>query len=151
MPGPGLRMLARVTFDDPAVRLVLLALATGALAGALGSWIVLRRQAFLAHASGATAFAGGSVAFSLGACGLFFGFVAIELGLLPESLMQALPLRIFGIMQNETLLAIPFFTLMGLILERSGMAEDLLDTIGQVFGPIRGGVALAESTGKSRG
>ncbi|MBO9533042.1 MAG: metal ABC transporter permease [Solirubrobacteraceae bacterium] len=55
-----------MTFDDPAVRLVLLALATGALAGALGSWIVLRRQAFLAHASGATAFAGGSVAFSLG-------------------------------------------------------------------------------------
>ncbi|MEH3055116.1 MAG: metal ABC transporter permease [Patulibacter minatonensis] len=56
-----------MTFDDPAVRLVLLALATGALAGALGSWIVLRRQAFLAHASGATAFAGGSVAVALSA------------------------------------------------------------------------------------
>jgi TRAP-type mannitol/chloroaromatic compound transport system permease large subunit len=83
------------------------------------------------------------VAFSLGACGLFFGFVGIELGVLPESLMQALPLRIFGIMQNDTLLAIPFFTLMGLILERSGMAEDLLETIGQLFGPLRGGLALA--------
>src|SRR5215212_448345 len=83
------------------------------------------------------------VAFSLGACGLVFGLVGIELGVLPESLMQALPLRIFGIMQNDTLLAIPFFTLMGLILERSGMAEDLLDTIGQLFGPIRGGLALA--------
>lgn len=83
------------------------------------------------------------VAFSLGACGLFFGFIGIELGVLPTSLLQALPLRIFGIMQNETLLAIPFFTLMGLILERSGMAEDLLDTIGQLFGPIRGGLALA--------
>ena len=83
------------------------------------------------------------VAFSLGACGLFFGFIGIELGLLPEALMQALPLRVFGIMQNETLLAIPFFTLMGLILERSGMAEDLLDTIGQLFGPIRGGLAFA--------
>nr|WP_319565919.1 TRAP transporter large permease subunit [uncultured Rhodoferax sp.] len=83
------------------------------------------------------------VAFSLGACGLFFGFVGIELGLLPESLLQALPLRIFGIMQNDTLLAIPFFTLMGLILERSGMAEDLLDTIGQLFGPLRGGLAFA--------
>ena len=83
------------------------------------------------------------VAFSLGACGLFFGFVGIELGLLPQALMQALPLRLFGIMQNDTLLAIPFFTLMGLILERSGMAEDLLDTIGQLFGPIRGGLALA--------
>jgi len=83
------------------------------------------------------------VAFSLGACGLFFGFIGIELGVLPEALLQALPLRIFGIMQNETLLAIPFFTLMGLILERSGMAEDLLDTIGQLFGPIRGGLAFA--------
>ena len=83
------------------------------------------------------------VAFSLGACGLFFGFIGIQLGLLPEALMQALPLRIFGIMQNDTLLAIPFFTLMGLILERSGMAEDLLDTIGQLFGPLRGGLAIA--------
>ena len=83
------------------------------------------------------------VAFSLGACGLFFAFIGIELGVLPEALMQALPLRIYGIMQNETLLAIPFFTLMGLILERSGMAEDLLDTVGQLFGPIRGGVAIA--------
>ncbi len=86
---------------------------------------------------------GFSVAFSLAAAGLFFGFVGIELGLLPASLMQALPLRIFGIMQNDTLLAIPFFTFMGLILERSGMAEDLLDTIGQLFGPIRGGLAFA--------
>ncbi len=83
------------------------------------------------------------VAFSLGACGLFFGLLGIELGLLPQALMQALPLRLFGIVQNDTLLAIPFFTLMGLILERSGMAEDLLDTIGQLFGPVRGGLALA--------
>src|SRR6476469_1548544 len=83
------------------------------------------------------------VAFSLGACGLFFGFIGIEMGVLPETLLQALPLRIFGIMQNDTLLAIPFFTLMGLILERSGMAEDLLDTIGQLFGRVRGGVAYA--------
>jgi TRAP-type mannitol/chloroaromatic compound transport system permease large subunit len=83
------------------------------------------------------------VAFSLGACGLFFGFIGIEMGVLPQSLLQALPLRIFGIMQNDTLLAIPFFTLMGLILERSGMAEDLLDTIGQLFGPVRGGLAFA--------
>src|SRR5918993_492930 len=83
------------------------------------------------------------VAFSLGACGLFFAFIGIELGVLPTSLMQALPLRLFGIMQNDTLLAIPFFTFMGLILERSGMAEDLLDTIGQLFGPIRGGLAYA--------
>ncbi|MBK1614190.1 C4-dicarboxylate ABC transporter [Rubrivivax gelatinosus] len=86
---------------------------------------------------------GYSVAFSLAACGLLFGFIGIELGLLPSSLMQALPLRIFGILQNDTLLAVPFFTFMGLILERSGMAEDLLDTIGQLFGPVRGGLAFA--------
>jgi TRAP-type mannitol/chloroaromatic compound transport system permease large subunit len=83
------------------------------------------------------------VAFSLAANGLFFGLVGIELGLLKPELLQALPNRIFGIMNNDTLLAIPFFTFMGLILERSGMAEDLLDTIGQLFGPVRGGVAYA--------
>ena len=83
------------------------------------------------------------VAFSLAANGLFFGFLGIELGLLKPELLQALPNRIFGIMANDTLLAIPFFTFMGLILERSGMAEDLLDTIGQLFGPLRGGVAYA--------
>ena len=86
---------------------------------------------------------GFSVAFSLAACGIFFGIVGVNMGLMPESLLQALPLRIFGIMQNDTLLAIPFFTFMGLILERSGMAEDLLDTIGQLFGPIRGGLGYA--------
>jgi TRAP-type mannitol/chloroaromatic compound transport system permease large subunit len=83
------------------------------------------------------------VAFSLAANGLFFGFVGIEFGLLKPELLQALPNRIYGIMGNDTLLAIPFFTFMGLILERSGMAEDLLDTIGQLFGPIRGGGAYA--------
>ncbi|MCK2125118.1 TRAP transporter large permease subunit [Thauera aromatica] len=83
------------------------------------------------------------VAFSLASCGLFFGFIGLELDIIPATLFQALPLRVFGIMQNDTLLAIPFFTLMGLILERSGMAEDLLETVGQVFGPIRGGLALA--------
>ena len=86
---------------------------------------------------------GYSVAFSLAACGLFFGFVGIELGMIQPAFLQSLPLRMFGIMQNDTLLAIPFFTFMGLILERSGMAEDLLDTIGQLFGPIRGGLAYA--------
>ena len=83
------------------------------------------------------------VAFALAATGLGFGLLGIELGLFQPTLFQALPNRIFGIMGNETLLAIPFFTFMGLILERSGMAEDLLDTIGQLFGPIRGGLAYA--------
>src|SRR5215470_10597965 len=83
------------------------------------------------------------VAFSLAANGLFFGIIAIDLGLLQPQLLQALPERVFGIMRNDTLLAIPFFTFMGLILERSGMAEDLLETIGQMFGPVRGGLAYA--------
>jgi tripartite ATP-independent transporter DctM subunit len=83
------------------------------------------------------------VAFALAANGLLFGLIGIELGLLGPQLLQALPERVFGIMSNDTLLAIPFFTFMGLILERSGMAEDLLDTIGQLFGPMRGGLAYA--------
>ena len=83
------------------------------------------------------------VAFALAANGLFFGIIGIELGLFQETFLQALPDRVFGIMANDTLLAIPFFTFMGLILERSGMAEDLLETIGQLFGPIRGGLAYA--------
>jgi len=83
------------------------------------------------------------VAFGLAATGLLFGFVGIEAGLFPSNLFQALPLRVIGIMQNDTLLAIPFFTFMGIILERSGMAEDLLETVGQVFGPLRGGLAVA--------
>jgi len=83
------------------------------------------------------------VAFSLGAVGIAFGLLGIELGLLDTSLLQALPERVFGVMSNDTLLAVPFFTFMGLILERSGMAEDLLDTIGQLFGPFRGGLAYA--------
>ena len=83
------------------------------------------------------------VAFALAANGLLFGFIGIGLGLLEPALLQALPQRIFGIMQNDTLLAIPFFTFMGLILERSGMAEDLLETIGQLFGPLRGGLVYA--------
>src|ERR1044071_10161698 len=90
------------------------------------------------------------VAFALAANGLLFFFVAVELApyapqtiTLSWPLLQALPARIYGIMSNEVLLAIPFFTFMGLILERSGMAEDLLDTIGQLFGPVRGGLAYA--------
>jgi TRAP-type mannitol/chloroaromatic compound transport system permease large subunit len=83
------------------------------------------------------------VAFALAATGLFFGYIGMEVGLFPSNLFQALPLRVFGIMQNDTLLAIPFFTLMGIILERSRMAEDLLSTVAQVFGPVRGGLAVA--------
>jgi len=83
------------------------------------------------------------VAFSLAANGLMFGLLGIELGLFRADFLQALPERVYGVMNNDTLLAIPFFTFMGLILERSGMAEDLLDTIGQLFGTLRGGLAYA--------
>jgi TRAP-type mannitol/chloroaromatic compound transport system permease large subunit len=83
------------------------------------------------------------VAFALAANGILFGLIGIELGLLEPTLFQALPARIWGVMSNDTMLAVPFFTFMGLVLERSGMAEDLLDTIGQLFGPIRGGLAFA--------
>ena len=90
------------------------------------------------------------VAFSLAAVGL--GFFALGVWISPLShgaihlewaQIVALPENVYGIMQRDTLLAIPFFTFMGLILERSGMAEDLLDTIGQLFGPVRGGLAYA--------
>ena len=83
------------------------------------------------------------VAFALAAVGIGFALLGIELGLLGPQLIQALPERLWGVMSNDTLLCVPFFTFMGLILERSGMAEDLLDTIGQVFGPVRGGLAYA--------
>ncbi|HUN67760.1 MAG TPA: TRAP transporter large permease subunit [Burkholderiales bacterium] len=83
------------------------------------------------------------VAFALAATGIFFGLLGIELGLLTPALFQALPQRLWAVMSNDTLLAVPFFTFMGLILERSGMAEDLLDTVGQLFGPLRGGLAFA--------
>ncbi len=83
------------------------------------------------------------VAFSLSAVGLFFAFIAIQAGFFDFSLMQALPERVFGILANDILLAIPFFTLMGAILERCGLAEDLLDGLGQLFGPVRGGLGYA--------
>jgi len=82
-------------------------------------------------------------AFSLSAVGLLYGLIGIELGQFAPNFLQALPDRIYGVMSNDTLLAIPFFTFMGLVLERSGMAEDLLDTIGQLFGTVRGGLAYA--------
>ena len=89
------------------------------------------------------------VAFALAANGLLFFFIAVELSpysneiSLSWPLLQTLPGRVLDVMRNETLLAIPFFTFMGIILEKSGMAEDLLDTVGQLFGPVRGGLAFA--------
>jgi tripartite ATP-independent transporter DctM subunit len=83
------------------------------------------------------------VAFSLMALGLFFGLVSIQLGLFGPEYIANLPLRVFGIVSNDLLLAIPFFTFMGAILERTGLAEDLLESIGQAFGAVPGGLAYA--------
>src|SRR6187401_3701323 len=82
-------------------------------------------------------------AFSLAATGLFFGFLGIEFGLIRADFLGNLTYQLFGIISNDLLLAIPFFTFMGAILERCGLAEDLLDTMGQLFGPMRGGLAYS--------
>ena len=83
------------------------------------------------------------VAFSLSALGLLCGFIAIQMGWFPASFMFNLPLNIFAILSNDLLLAIPFFTLMGAVLEKCGLAEDMLDSMGQLFGPIRGGLGYS--------
>ncbi|HET9669347.1 MAG TPA: TRAP transporter large permease subunit [Casimicrobiaceae bacterium] len=107
------------------------------------AWVIANMAPLMFCGLIVTLLLGFPVAFSLGAVGIGFGILGIELGLLDTTLLQALPERVFGVMSNDTLLAVPFFTFMGLILERSGMAEDLLDTIGQLFGPLRGGLAYA--------
>jgi tripartite ATP-independent transporter DctM subunit len=88
-------------------------------------------------------FSGFPVAFSLGGTALIFAFIGVEMGYFDWHLLLAMPDRTFGIMSNFVLLAVPFFIFMGTMLEKSRLAEDLLTTIGQVFGPVRGGLALA--------
>ena len=83
------------------------------------------------------------VAFSLAAVGLAFALIGIQAGAFGPQLLQALPERVLGIMSNQTLLAIPFFTFMGVVLERSGIAEEMLETMGQVFASVKGGIAYA--------
>lgn len=86
------------------------------------------------------------VAFSLGGVAILFGLIGVALDVFNPVLMTAMPQRIFGIMNNFTLLAIPYFIFMGAMLERSGIAENLLETMGQVFGRVRGGLAIAVIT-----
>ncbi len=83
------------------------------------------------------------VAFSLMALGLFFGLISIELGFFGSQFLQAVPQRIFGVLSNDLLLAIPFFTFMGTVLEKCGLAEDMLDSMGQLFGTVRGGLGYS--------
>jgi tripartite ATP-independent transporter DctM subunit len=82
-------------------------------------------------------------AFSLAATGLFFGFLGLHFGQIQPDFFGNLTFQLYGIISNDLLLAIPFFTFMGAILERCGLAEDLLDSIGQLFGPVRGGLSYA--------
>jgi tripartite ATP-independent transporter DctM subunit len=83
------------------------------------------------------------VSFSLAALGLFCGFYAIEMGWFPAEFMGNLPFNVFGILSNDLLLAIPFFTLMGTLLEKCGLAEDMLDSMGQLCGRLRGGLGYS--------
>src|SRR5499425_1965451 len=84
------------------------------------------------------------VAFSLAALGISFGFLSIYLGFFDLNFLHAIPVRVFGnVLSNELLLAIPFFTFMGAVLERCGLAEDMLDSMGQLFGPVRGGLGYS--------
>ncbi len=88
-------------------------------------------------------FMGYPVAFALGGTALAFAAVGINMDLLNFALLQAMAQRIFGVMQNYTLLAVPFFILMGMLLERTGLAEDLLKTMGIAFGRVRGGLGFS--------
>ena len=83
------------------------------------------------------------VAFSLSALGLGCGLFAIQMGWFPSSFMANLPLNVFGILSNDLLLAIPFFTFMGAVLEKCGLAEDMLDSMGQLFGTVKGGLGYS--------
>ncbi len=83
------------------------------------------------------------VAFSLGGTGLFFAFIGIALGIFDFSFLEAIPSRFYSIMTNEVLLAIPLFIFMGTVLEKSKLADELLETMGLLFGPIRGGLAIS--------
>jgi tripartite ATP-independent transporter DctM subunit len=88
-------------------------------------------------------FLGYPVAFSLGGTAVVFSFIGVAFGLFDWPLLYAFPERIFGVMSNYVLLAVPFFIFMGTMLERSKLAEDLLTTIGRLFGSVRGGLAFA--------
>ena len=88
-------------------------------------------------------FLGFPVAFTLGGAALLFGALGVSLGYFDWVYLSNFPERVFGIMENQVLLAVPFFVLMGTILQRSRLAEDLLHSIGMLFGARRGGLALA--------
>ncbi|SDR49269.1 TRAP transporter, DctM subunit [Rhizobiales bacterium GAS113] len=122
-----------------------MALAAGidAAPGALTAWLTANMAPVMFVTLVALLILGYPVAFTLAGVGLIFAVIGISLGLFRPDFLHALPERVLGVMNSEILLAIPFFTFMGMILERSGLAEDLLDTMGQLFGPLRGGLGYA--------
>ena len=87
--------------------------------------------------------AGFPVAFTLAGVSLIFAGAAAAFGAFDMAYLEALPSRVFGVMNNETLIAVPLFIFMGLVLERARIADDLLETLGSMFGRVRGGLAVS--------
>ena len=90
-----------------------------------------------------TLLAGYPVALSLGGTALVFALIGEVFGLFEPAFLEALPNRLYGVMINETLIAVPLFVFMGVMLERSRVAESLLDTMAMLFGPLRGGLGIS--------
>lgn len=87
--------------------------------------------------------AGFPVAFTLGGTALAYAVIGLMMGAFDISYLDAIPSRVFGVMSNQTLVAVPLFVFMGVMLERSRLAENLLDTLSALFGRVRGGLAIA--------
>ena len=104
---------------------------------------VYKRQLLLLASSLAVMMLGFGVAFSLAAISLLFAALGAALGVFEVRMLSILPSRFYSVMQNEVLVAVPLFILMGTVLERSGIAEELLETAGRLFGRVRGGVAIS--------
>src|SRR5262245_16507502 len=109
----------------------------------MSAWLAANLAPLMFLALALALLSGVPVVFGLAGCGLAFAWLGVELGLMPPALITALPLRVFGIMASELLLAIPFFTFMGLVLDGCRLAEEVLHTAGQLFGRLRGGLALS--------
>jgi len=109
----------------------------------MSAWLAGHLAPLMFAALALLLFSGVPVVFGLAGCGLGFAWLGVQLDLMPPALITALPLRVFGIMASELLLAIPFFTFMGLVLDGCGLAEEVLDTAGRLSGRLRGGLALS--------
>jgi tripartite ATP-independent transporter DctM subunit len=145
---PARRQLAIAALIGGAIGLAPFAAAAAGATGVAGSapiaeWLSLNMAPVMLLTLVALLLAGYPVAFTLAGTGLIFAAVGIALHLFRADFLNALPERVLGVMSSEILLAIPFFVFMGMILERSGLAEDLLETMGQLFGPVRGGLGYS--------